>query len=465
MTDTPLRLLLEFDSRIQRDREQPANFLHRRDRRFALNCQQQGIQPGARQWLAQMDRLSGPGEGAPAVQREWHNWRRLHLGFLIAGAAFGVATMMGLLFYEGGQRINVTVFLAFVLLQLLLALGTTLQALMGWQPWRALTRHFQPPDTSPTRTALRPLLTARAAQAGGLAFATTGLLTLLVMVVIQDLAFGWSTTLNTASASYHALTSALAQPWAWLWPAAVPSVELVDATRFFRAAPAPGDTAPERWGQWWPFLVMVWLVWAWLPRALLLAVNHWLLHHQARRLLAQHPGLQALLYRMETPIIETGSAHNDAGDLPDTETTGQLAGLPDTPVRICWAGAGDNGLPPALSRGGATCLQAGGSASLAEDDAVLDETGRQLAGETPPQVLLFTRSWQPPTGELSDFLAAARSHWPANTRVTLVPLASDPGEPPPPHLLAPWLRFADRQPPGFAAVALAQGQTNGERQP
>mgnify|MGYP000704708251 CR=1 FL=1 len=48
---------------------------------------------------------------------------------------------------------------------------------------------------------LQPLLMARAAHLGGSAFATAGLITLLAMVVVQDLAFGWSTTLDTAAAS------------------------------------------------------------------------------------------------------------------------------------------------------------------------------------------------------------------------------------------------------------------------
>ena len=453
MTDNPLRLLLEFDNRIQRDRDQPAPFLHRRDRRFALDCQHQGIQPGARQWLDHMNRLSGPGEGNSSVARELQIWRRINTGFAIGGALFGVITMLGLLFYEGGQRINVTVFLAFILLQLLLAVATTLQALVGWQPWHALTRKLRTNPASPTRTALQPLLAARAAQAGGFALATAGLLTLLVTVVIQDLAFGWSTTLDTAGGSYHHLVSTLAKPWAWLWPAAAPSAELVEATRFFRAAPDANTLAPERWGQWWPFLTMAWLFWALIPRLILLALSHWLLARRARHLLARHPGMQALLYRMETPTIDTGSSHSDADDLPDTSTTSQLTTLPDTPVCICWADAADNGLPEALSSLQGACSQAGGNASLAEDDAVLKLTGTQLANQPTPRVLLVTRSWQPPTGELNDFLDAARSQWPNGTRVTLVPLATNPNQPPANHLLEPWLRFAERLPAGFATVA------------
>ena len=59
MTDNPLRLLLEFDSQAQRDRSQPPTFLHRRDRKFALVCEEQGEAPDAARWLAHLNRLSG----------------------------------------------------------------------------------------------------------------------------------------------------------------------------------------------------------------------------------------------------------------------------------------------------------------------------------------------------------------------------------------------------------------------
>lgn len=79
----------------------------------------------------------------------------------------GIVAMAGLLFYDGSQRINVTVILAFVLLQLALALATTLQAVIGWQPWRWLGRRLRLPDAPPVHARLRPLFMARAAQAGG----------------------------------------------------------------------------------------------------------------------------------------------------------------------------------------------------------------------------------------------------------------------------------------------------------
>jgi len=45
-----------------------------------------------------------------------------------------------------------------------------------------------------------------------------------------------------------------------------------------------------------------------------------------------------------------------------------------------------------------------------------------------------------------------------------VPLAGEPDHPPAEHLLAPWLRFADRQPSGFVTVALPAPETKREPQ-
>ncbi|EMP54641.1 hypothetical protein MSNKSG1_15067 [Marinobacter santoriniensis NKSG1] len=454
MSDSPLRLLLDFDDRFQRDRDQSAAFLHRRDRRFALDCEQQGKTPDVARWLTFMDRLSGPGGRSDTSRRDLKRWRSVNTGFAIAGSVLGILTMTGLLFYDGGQRINITVILGFVALQLLLALATTLQPLFGGQPWAWLLRRLGRPPTTSALTRLQPFLMARAAHIGGAGFAATGLLTLLAMIVVQDLAFGWSTTLDTAAPSYHSLIRQVATPWAWLWPSAVPSMDLVEATRFFRASAEVGGTDPQQWGQWWPFVVMLWVTWVLFPRVVLLALSQGLLRRRARRLLAGHPGMQALLYRMETPALDTGSAHNDADDLPDIRTRSAPDRLPDTNLLICWAGTGDSPLPAALEDPGTRIFKAGGRATLAEDEEVIHEVARALEQTREPAVVLVSRSWEPPTGELQDFLLEAREHWPRNTRIALLPLAPNPLQRPADGPLQTWLRFAERLPGGQASVVL-----------
>ncbi len=439
MPDSAIRRLLEFDDQVQRDSDQSAAFLHRRDRRFALDCRERGLVPDPELWLQHVRRLRAPLPTTNPLRR----WQHVTTGFALVGLITGVIAMLGLLFYDGGQRINLTVILAFVLLQCLLAAFTTVQALAGWQPWRWLLRKFSRSSSSGALRPLQPMLMARAAHTGGLVFGLAGLLTLLVLVVIQDLAFGWSTTLDTGSDSYYHLLATLATPWQNLWPAAVPDRELVDATRFFRSG-GKGTADPALWGRWWPFVAMAWTTYVILPRLVLLALA--VIHPglRARRELARHPGMITLQYRMETPALDTGNRHNDAADQPDTSTSRQLHPLPAGQFLIRWAGAGEPELPDVLTAGYREILAAGGNASLEDDNRIIQQAGQVLAGAPSPAVLMVTRSWEPPTGELADFLAEARKSWPATTLIALVPMAAEPDQPPPDHQVSQWLRFAER---------------------
>ncbi|MBU2952850.1 DUF2868 domain-containing protein [Marinobacter sp. F3R08] len=458
MTDSPLRLLLDFDNQAQRDRSQAPNFLHRRDRKFALMCEQQGVAPNPPRWLAHLKRLSGPEASPASTDRPLKTWRRINRGFAAVGTLAGLFTMAGLLFYDGGQRINITVILAFVLLQLLLALFTTAQSLAGWQPWRGLLRRFVTGQSNGMFNRLHPLLMARAAHVGGICFATAGLVTLVTMVVIHDLAFGWSTTLETAAASYHGLIQAVATPWARVWPAAAPDIALIEATRFFRAGGDNASASPAQWGQWWPFVAMLWATWVLLPRLLLWCLASVQIRQKAHQLLVGHPAMHALLYRLETPTLDTGNSHHDADDLPDTRDRNSLLPLPDSDTLLCWAGAGEPELPDALRSGKQLILRAGGSASLADDDQALQRIADHLAMGT-NAVVLLVRGWEPPTGELQDFLETARDTWPGTTRVALVPLAADIRNEPDHHQIQPWLRFAERLGTEFVQVSLPPFQT------
>lgn len=454
MPDSAIRLLLDFDAQVTRDEQHSPAFLHRRDRRFALDCQEKGLRPGPQQWLTHLNRLS-PADTSTTTQSYFHRWRHINGGFALAGTLFGILAMLGLLFYEGGQRINLTVILAFVLLQLILAGFTSLQSMVGWQPWRRLLKQLSTEKRNTSLQQLQPPLMARAAHSGGLCFGLSGLVTLLVLVVIQDLAFGWSTTLDTAAQSYHHLLQLIAWPWHTLWPAAVPDLSLVESTRFFRSGEEVLAIDPARWGQWWPFVAMVWLCYVIMPRLLFLLLAHIQLLYRARTLLNKHPGLLALQYRMETPALDTGSSHHDAADQPDTTTASTLQPLPRSHVVIRWAGAGETMLPPSLTADNTLLLAAGGRATLEEDRHTIEATLGCLTGEKHPVVVLVTRSWEPPTAELADFLEQARQSWPPQTLVVLVPLAAESLAAPAEHHINQWLRFSERNDQGRIQVSLA----------
>jgi hypothetical protein len=460
MTNRCLRLLLEFDACAQRDSGQASLFLHRRDRKFALICQEQGVKPSPARWIAHTNRFNDTSTELKHLPPTLLLWRRVNRGFIAAGALFGVLTMLGLLFYDGGQRINVTVIVAFVAFQFLLALLTTVQSLAGWQPWKTLLRRFQKSSQSQVVSMLQPVLMARAAQLGGVCFALSGLVCLLIMVLLQDLAFGWSTTLETNASTYHALIATIAAPWAWLWPAAAPELGLVEATRFFRASAGEATINPALWGQWWAFIAMLWITWALLPRCILCLLAGVLIRRKARRLLAKHPAMRALLYRMETQTLDTGNEHNDAVDLPKLNNQLALTPLPSATILLSWAGAGDTELPPALTHAKSMQAKTGGRITLAADQQTLEQVAMQLAPKLNGCVLLATRSWEPPTAELEDFIINAQALWPKGARIVLVPLATGIGHEPQQHQVQQWLRFADRMPTHFVSVSLVPVSNN-----
>ena len=140
-------------------------------------------------------------------------------------------------------------------------------------------------------------------------------------------------------------------------------------------------------------------------------------------------------------------------DLPDTRMRDNLLPLPDSDTLLCWAGTGEPELPEALRSGKQLVLRAGGSASLADDNEALRRIAEHLKNRS-KAVILLVRCWQPPTGELQDFLETARDIWPSGTRVALVPLAADINHEPGAHQIQPWLRFAERVGSEFVQVSL-----------
>lgn len=438
-----LSLLLDFDEQYRRDRRQDPAFLHRRDRRFALDHEVDGSgSPVA--WLRE---VRGHALTTSAHDPRLRVWRVLFWGFVAVGSVLGVLTMLGLLYYDGGRRISVPLMLGVALLQLLLALATTAQALIGWRPWHGLVEGMLPgrfarrEAKAPMLRAMQAPLAARAAQGGGLAFAVTALLTLLTQVLIHDLAFGWSTTLQTSGSAFHALTSAVAWPWhAWL-PQAVPSLELVEQSRYFRAG-GRVVSDPARLGNWWRFLAMAWLGYVVVPRLLLWQWERLHVAWRARRLLARHPGRAALRERCATPWVEH-AAPVDAEDPrePAAARHDGLVALRPAATVIRWAGAGDDvDLSRHVPGGSAQVFDAGGAASL-DDDA---QTVRRAAAVGGIATVLV-RGWEPPTGELADFLAPLCDAS-GITRVQLLPLAAGDGPPAAvgAPVLAQWHRFVER---------------------
>ncbi len=236
------------------------------------------------------------------------------------------------------------------------------------------------------------------------------------LIVFSDLAFGWSTTLTISTTDASVWIDRLAAPWRWWWPGAVPSLELIDATRYYRlnqgllpGAPAAVDVA--QLGQWWPFLVAAMLCYGLLPRLIALLLANWGFSRALRDVLLTTPDAVALLDRMNAPLVETGASAVDldpvtgAASVPASTTSHALGTTVDV---VDWAQASGDAdrVGSWLHRNGVslnTYHEAGGAQSLQRDSEVI--AGLTTPG---PTITLLVRGWEPPLLEFTDFLLELR---------------------------------------------------------
>jgi hypothetical protein len=148
---------------------------------------------------------------------------------------------------------------------------------------------------------------------GALGLSTGALGGTFFRIMVTDLAFGWQSTLLTSGETVHRLVTWMALPWSWVMPDIfVPTLVQIEGSRIILKEGIVG-LASEHLAAWWPFLCMGMLVYALIPRIVLVGLGR-----AARTIaLAQfdlaRPGYQRLLMRMRTPrmgmdIKETGGS-------------------------------------------------------------------------------------------------------------------------------------------------------------
>lgn len=87
------------------------------------------------------------------------------------------------------------------------------------------------------------------------------------LLLLTDLAFGWSSTLLDNSGEFLKIVQFVSLPWQAVWPEAVPSAGLMETTRFIRIEPE--SRGIESAGDWWRFLMASLICYNLLPRVLL----------------------------------------------------------------------------------------------------------------------------------------------------------------------------------------------------
>ena len=398
----------------------------------------------------------------------------VHLTSLLIGvvaAVVGWGATLGAFYFDGSGRVNVVSVLAllvalpglFIVPFLFAALpGSIIQRVPGFTALVAVSRGLNSSRLVPLVWRLFPrdlresvaLVSGRMAghqrlyatvqkwamlrwsQLFALTFQISAVLACLALVVFTDLAFGWSTTLTTGDATLdaqrvHRMSSAQAAPWSWALDDAVPSLPLIEQSRYFRVArrPVSRDEA-ARLGTWWKFVVMTIAVYGLLPRVITLAIARSRLRTAARAAVIAEPGLSAVMRRIHRAQVETRAIEPEAvssgAALPSP--AGRAAPIRAGNVRavVKWSGVPASDDLIAATFPGAEIVAAGGAAGVDEDVALAKRLGTTSAGG---DLVILVKGWEPPLMEFIDFANTLRRGCAADEPVMffVVPVGLDHG--------------------------------------
>lgn len=392
-------------------------------------------------------------------------------GVIIAaiGLLFGWGAALGVFYFDGSGRVNAIGVLAiFVLLPGLLLLPFIAVALpsrfLSWLPGSnaaiALARglspgrlstlimRFFPAEVREAWTQLSGRVGAHRrlflnlqkwallgwSQSFALGFQVAALTSTIYLVVFTDLAFGWSTTLtsghpNEDAQAIHGIASAVAFPWASSLPQAVPSLELITESRYFRAAtdPLTHDEA-ARLGGWWTFIVMTMLVYGLSPRIISFLVAGNRLNAAARHAFLSTPGLSTVLHRLRQAHVQTASDEPETQSIRESVEMGVGLASPTAPPIggvINWSAVPATDAAIRAAFGNAPTHAAGANVSVEEDRRL----ARQLGPAIDPEqaVAILVKAWEPPLMDFIDFVRLLRHTLGEGRSIVVLPVGIDTG--------------------------------------
>ncbi len=487
-----LAQLIDLEIQLSKDREKDPVEIRRRDREIgrSLSIADQRRETVFKQWLARVQ----PQREKTAGQVTETGYRWLLILFLLIGVLAGFTTMRAVLDYDGSTPINVVNVWAVIIVPqwiflFFFALNLLPQAIRKWIPgigeiyssirefgfwlarlgtkgveqissekkvtlWQELNRFRQ---SKRLYRNLERWLIVSITQRFGVAFNVTAILTLLYLVTFSDLAFAWNTTLQITVGTFHDVVQALAWPWHALFPQAVPSLQVIEASRYFRitseylGAPNGGRvTDAFIVGAWWPFLLCSMVVYGFLIRLFILSLSH----AMVTRALGQLPhssAYNALYDRLSRPLVET-QAPGAEEPLPETRAKTISRSLHFADYKkahvITW---GDLVIDPGdLSAwvqrrfGWQTDMNAAaGGLDYAETEKVLQKLG-QKDGHP---VLILVESWEVPDKSLLTVLGTLREQKKEQTPMVIGLVNTEKGnlyDPPKPEHRQAWIHAVDR---------------------
>jgi len=443
--------LIRIENQITADANRSYQSLQARDRRIGVELAFLKDKPTiqVRHWVSHIN--------TPSSQQDrvfGQTSRAISLLLVLAGAIIGVGAALGLFYYTGEQPINIINVLAVgVGLQLILLIAFLLavspgipfltNALAGFSPgrWALRLASLLPSLRAPveslhkrrTSTAEHQLLkwqTAYWSQIFAVWFNIGLICGGLYLISFSDLAFGWNTTLSLDSGALASISDTLSLPWRDLLPQAVPDLSLIESTRFYRLQSAGYDAGngsvidqAQTAGSWWRFLLLCLVVYGLLPRLVTLGICRLRLGHAGNQAILSIPGLHLVLDRMNSPSVATAAETPEAPPAAESINTARpVTALSKRPTFVYHWGQ------PAADPGELQAWLTSITGARTESFTAIAASSAEgvIAADTLPEIkanqamAVLVKAWEPPTLEITDWLAEARRHYGQQTLIAVV---------------------------------------------
>jgi len=342
---------------------------------------------------------------------------------MLVAFVLGLVSGIGLLNYSGHEPVNVIYFIAMVVFLPVFTMTLTLFSMIRANSSQSLLVHISPAfwmekiihllphqvQDNLKEIKINPLLAnwvvIKRSQILALAFYFGLFFALLGMVATKDIAFAWSTTLNVSPEVFHDFLHTLAFPWRDLYPSALPSVELIEQSQYFRL----GDKLSEemiqnasRLGEWWKFLAFATLFYAIILRFMIYLLALLGFRQAVKRSFLTLDGSEKLLKEMNEPVISTHAETEEKSFIQEDAVYGQIVPALDASYDMVhgWAIPKEQlaVMRDSMQVISPQLVEVGGGNTLEEDSEIIHRSH----GE----VLLYVKAWEPPTLDFVDFLEA-----------------------------------------------------------
>jgi len=226
---------------------------------------------------------------------------------------------------------------------------------------------------------------------------------LVLTVISKDIAFAWSSTLEIDPVAFQSTLALLATPWQSFFPSAVPSLELVEVSHYFRLGEKLDVNMvqnADKLGAWWKFLAMATLTYALLLRLVFLFWSYVGLRRQLKKEFLELSGVKQLLSEFNTPYVSTQaqSVEHHLTLSEETVITPNATFAMEYHTLLGWNYTNSNLLliEDFFKVKSEEIYEVGGRNSFNADQKIISK----LKG----RVLLYVKAWEPPTMDFIDFL-------------------------------------------------------------